>query len=157
MYCFHDVFGNEVKLSFSENTFEQPPEHVLVICRYNDFWLLTNHKERGLEFPGGKIEGDETPEEAAVREVMEETGAEIERIVLIGQYQVTGGDRSFVKNVYFANIKRIREQKQYFETNGPVLLDGSIEFANLDETFSYIMKDGVLQKCLEEIKRRGFF
>ncbi|MFS8652704.1 MAG: nucleoside triphosphatase YtkD [Caldibacillus sp.] len=157
MYCFRDVFGNEVKLSFSVNTFERPPEHVLVICRYNGFWLLTDHKERGLEFPGGKMEGDETPEEAAVREVMEETGAEIERIVLIGQYQVTGGDRSFVKNVYFANIKRIREQKQYFETNGPVLLDGSIEFANLDETFSYIMKDGVLQKCLEEIKRRGFF
>lgn len=157
MYCFHDVFGNEVKLSFSENTFEQPPEHVLVICRYNDFWLLTNHKERGLEFPGGKIEGDETPEEAAVREVMEETGAEIERLVLIGQYQVIGDDWYFVKNVYFANIKQIIVQKQYFETNGPVLLDGSIEFTNMDENFSFIMKDGVLQKCLEEIKRRGFF
>jgi len=29
------------------------------------------------EFPGGKIEGDETPAEAAVRECMEETGIQV--------------------------------------------------------------------------------
>lgn len=37
------------------------------------FALMSNPK-RGLTFPGGKIEEGETPEEACVREVMEETG-----------------------------------------------------------------------------------
>ena len=41
----------------------------LVICRFFDQWLLTRHKERGWEFPGGKREPGETLEVAAFREV----------------------------------------------------------------------------------------
>lgn len=157
MFYFRDEKGNQVRLSFKSDAFDNPPEHVLVICRYHDAWLLTNHKQRGLEFPGGKIERDETAEEAALREVMEETGAEINQLVFIGQYQVTGGDGIFVKNVYFAEIKQLSQREHYFETSGPVLLDETIDFESLDHRYSFIMKDGVLQKCMEEIKRRRLF
>ena len=37
-------------------------------------WLMVEHQERGWELPGGGIEVDETPTEAAIREVLEETG-----------------------------------------------------------------------------------
>ena len=50
-------------------------KHVWVVCRYGDQWLLTHHLRRGLEFPGGKVELGETPEEAAVREFMKKPAA----------------------------------------------------------------------------------
>ncbi|MDB5194496.1 MAG: hydrolase [Parcubacteria group bacterium] len=37
--------------------------------------ILAIHNDRGWEIPGGHIEGEETPEEALVREVEEEAGA----------------------------------------------------------------------------------
>ena len=37
-------------------------------------WLMVEHRQRGWELPGGTIEGDETPAETAIREVLEETG-----------------------------------------------------------------------------------
>ncbi len=54
-----------------------------VIDRYNKKILLVKHKKFNKWVqPGGHIEEDETPEEAAVREVFEETGL---RIKLLGE------------------------------------------------------------------------
>ena len=36
--------------------------------------LLVRHPERGWEFPGGRVEPGESPEEAMHRELLEETG-----------------------------------------------------------------------------------
>ena len=56
---FRDYYNNEVHLSFKDHPFSEQPKHVLIICRYQGKWLLTRHKERGLEFPGGKVEEGE--------------------------------------------------------------------------------------------------
>src|SRR5699024_4797011 len=88
MYIFTDYYKNKVKFSFSNHPFSKEPKHVWVICHYEDKWLLTSHKDRGLEFPGGKVERGETAEEAAVREVKEETGGIVGRLSYIGQYLV---------------------------------------------------------------------
>lgn len=46
--------------------------------------LIAQNRRRGLEIAGGHIEGEETPEEAAIREVMEETGCEVRDVRPIG-------------------------------------------------------------------------
>ena len=49
--------------------------------------LLTKRRDIPVwVFPGGRIEKDETPEMAAIRESLEETGFEIEIIKKVGEY-----------------------------------------------------------------------
>ena len=90
MYRFIDYYHNEVQLSFEDHPFSTDPKHVWVVCRYHDKWLLTQHSDRGYEFPGGKVEENETAKEAAIREVKEETGGRIKTIEYIGSIQGNG-------------------------------------------------------------------
>lgn len=152
MFVFEDYYGNQVVLSFTDHPFAKTPDHVWVVCRYQEKWLLTGHQERGMEFPGGKIEVGETAEQAAIREVLEETGGVVEELTYIGQYKV---GESLVKNIYFAEVKELNPRQTYFETNGPVLLAELPANVREDSSFSFIMKDEVLVHTLAEIKRRS--
>ncbi|WP_010678504.1 RNA deprotection pyrophosphohydrolase [Bacillus timonensis] len=154
MIVFHDMYHNEVNLSFTPDPFSTHPKHVWVICRYKDQWLLTNHSERGIEFPGGKVEEGETPEAAAIREIMEETGAEVQELVHIGQYKVIGKGKTIIKNIYFAEIERLIEKNDYFETKGPVLLkEIPLDTVKIDRRYSFIMKDDVLPHCIDYVNK----
>ncbi|API90904.1 putative 8-oxo-dGTP diphosphatase YtkD [Virgibacillus pantothenticus] len=153
MYTFKDYYKNEVKLSFEDQPFSEHPLHVWVICVYEDKWLLTEHKERGIEFPGGKVEKGESAKEAAIREVKEETGGIVEQINYIGQYFVSGKSENVIKNVYFATVSSLEQQATYYETNGPVLLEVLPTDVKHREEFSFMMKDGVLKYCLSHVKR----
>lgn len=154
MLTFIDYYNNEVKLSFQDHPFSKCPKHVWVICNYQDKWLLTKHKERGYEFPGGKVEEGETPEQAAIREVKEETGGLVDCIYYVGQYYVNGKTGKTIKNIYYAHIKRLVKQKTYFETDGPLLLERIPKDVRYNRRFSFIMKDDVLPKSLEYIKKK---
>ena len=46
----------------------------IVIARHGKKYIMVKHSERKWEFPGGHIEGKETPLQAAKRELKEETG-----------------------------------------------------------------------------------
>ncbi|WP_077327654.1 RNA deprotection pyrophosphohydrolase [Virgibacillus siamensis] len=152
MYTFKDYYRNKVKLSFDDHPFSKEPKHVWVICKYNGKWLLTRHKDRGLEFPGGKVEPGESAGEAAVREVMEETGGTIRKIRYIAQYFVAGKAGNVIKNVYYADIASLLNRDTYYETDGPVLLDAIPENVDQNELYSFIMKDGVLIHCMKYLK-----
>lgn len=154
MHIFTDYYQNEVTLSFDDQPFSKEPKHVWVICRYQNQWLLTEHKERGVEFPGGKVEAGESAEEAAIREVMEETGGVVEKITYIAQYYVAGKNDHVIKNVYFAKVNELKVQDGYFETNGPVLLNSIPGNVRKNKKYSFIMKDDVLTKSLDYILKR---
>lgn len=64
------------------------PTAVKALIFKNDQLLLTK-VPRGWDFPGGHIEQRETPEEALVREVIEETGIDLISYKMIGYLQLT--------------------------------------------------------------------
>lgn len=73
------------------------PISILIPIRFKDqspmLWVQERKSKDELnglwEFPGGKIEAGEIPEEAAARETEEETGVMIssDQIIRLGQYQ----------------------------------------------------------------------
>lgn len=152
MYKFKDYYRNEVTLSFKDHPFSDAPKHVWVICKHKGKWLLTKHKERGLEFPGGKVEEGENAKQAAIRELMEETGGAVETIQYVGQYYVSGRKDYIIKNVYFAEVKALIPQDTYYETEGPVLLEKIPENVKRNKQYSFMMKDEVLKHCMNYIK-----
>lgn len=69
----------------------------VIAARYNGKWIFCRHKKRSTwEIPGGHIEAGETPFEAAKRELMEETGADIFRLEELTPYEVEiDGEKSY--------------------------------------------------------------
>lgn len=64
------------------------------------------HATRSWEFelPRGCVEKNETPEAAAVREVKEETGLNVDKVYLLGKIAPDTGLTNTVANLYLANV-----------------------------------------------------
>ncbi|TGA99294.1 nucleoside triphosphatase YtkD [Sporolactobacillus shoreae] len=154
METFQDYYGNQVRLSLQDTPFSDRPKHVWVVCHFHRQWLLTRHSRRGFEFPGGKVEQGETAEDAAKREVFEETGGRVASLFLLGQYEVSGRNEQIVKNIYYAEIDRMDLKEDYLETKGPVFINRIPEKIQTDKRFSFLMKDRVLASAMDAIRIR---
>lgn len=80
-----------------------------VICaRFSEKWILVRHNKRNTwEICGGHIEDDESPEEAARRELMEETGAVYFTIECIATYSVEKEGYRGYGRLYLAEVSRL--------------------------------------------------
>lgn len=152
MIQFLDCNKNNVEFTFSQNHFLEEANHVLVICQYGEDWVLTKHKKRGLEFPGGKRELGESLEEAARREAYEETGAILDSLKYIAEYRVSDEQGSFVKAVFWGMVNRLEKTSTYHETNGPVMVNGNLLELRFGPDYSFIMQDKVVEECLKHIE-----
>lgn len=148
MICFRDLNNTRVVLSFEKGAFPIKTKHVLVIAKYQNKWLLTKHPKRGIEFPGGKMEGNETQVEAAIRETLEETNVTINNLKWIAEYLVLD-EEPFCKVVYIANVGYINKGHTSSETEGAVWLTN--EELLTCSTLSFHMKDDGMQLILKKV------
>lgn len=83
-------------------------QYVVVCSRYGENWLLSRHRKRDTwETQGGHIEPGETPQQAARRELFEESGAEDAQLYPVCDY--CGFDSQSAANgmVFLAVIHRL--------------------------------------------------
>lgn len=153
----YDQFNHKIELVFKNQKDIPDGEHVLSIPNFYGKYLLTQHKKRGIEFPGGKKEPGESSELAVKRELYEETGATINHLVYIAQYTVyhTTGEKWFTKDVFFVDVMDINEKSDYLETNGPVLCDDLNAIS--DDEKSYLLEDEAILLCVERVKALGLY
>ena len=153
---FLDKDNRRVTMSYKTNNDCPDGKHVLAIPLYKNQLLFTQHKMRGIEFPGGKVEEGEQSIQALKRELFEETGGIPETIDYIAQYQVHTFDNSiFKKDVYIVKVKSFEEKSDYLETRGPLLFD-NINSIPLDKQ-SYLIQDNAILKCVERMIALGYY
>lgn len=95
---FHDpVFIPDGKLTYS-----------VITARYRGNWIFVRHVYREtFEIPGGHIEEGESAEEAARRELYEETGALSFSLHCVATYSVSTGNSKGWGRLYFAEVSEI--------------------------------------------------
>lgn len=151
MLEFKDHSNRRVTLEFEYTT---DMDHILAICMMDGKYLFTDHKVRGIEFPGGKIEPMENAEEAVHREVFEETGASIGNMHFVGVYTVHG-TTPFVKGVYLAEVEDIFFKCEYMETYGPVLYTTVEDIP--EERKSFLLNDPCIDYLYQKSRNEGHF
>ena len=79
-----------------------------VICaRVCDKWIFVRHRDRtSWEIPGGHIEDGESPDEAAYRELKEETGARDFDLECVATYSVEKDGNMGYGRLYFAEVRQ---------------------------------------------------
>jgi len=153
---FVDKDNRRVTMQFKTNNDEPNGNHVLAIPIFRKQLLFTQHKQRDIEFPGGKVEQGESSQQAIERELFEETGAIADDINYIAQYQVHTNDGSkFAKDVYVIDVKEIQNKNDYLETKGPELFK---RIDDISEAYqSYLIQDDAILKCLERVIELGYY
>lgn len=111
---FYDpLFDPGVKFTYS-----------VISARYRGKWLFVRHHRRiTFEIAGGHVEEGESPDEAASRELAEETGAEEFSITCIATYSVTMNGEKLWGRLYFAEVTQKGPIPDISEIAEVVLLD----------------------------------
>ena len=157
MFTYKDRAGQRVDLFWEKDRAGMKPTHVIVAALDGGRWLMTVHPGRGLEWPGGKAEPGETIEQAAVREVYEETGVTAGNFTFVADY-VVHADPPFCKRVFAADILSADENFPLRETEGAAYLaesDWEKSAANLSRHMSDEGMDRIRKKVLADERRRN--
>ena len=91
---------------------------------YEGKWIFVRHRDRDTwEIAGGHIEKGESPDEAAKRELSEETGAQEFRLHSISAYSVTKDGRTGYGRLYLAEVTGLGPIKDLTEIAEIILID----------------------------------
>lgn len=139
-----------MEVKFYDKVNDELLKFAVIISRYNGKLVFCKHRQREtLEIPGGHREVGEIIDEAARRELYEETGAVDFKIEPICVYSVTAEDnfdgQETFGMLFFADIFSF-EKELHSEIESICLLDG------LPEKWTYPL---IQPKLIEEAERRG--
>lgn len=110
---FDPLFRPDVSLTYS-----------VIASRFNGSWVFVRHHKRTtFEIAGGHIEEGETPDEAAARELEEETGAIKYDIKCVATYSVKKDGETGWGRLYYADIHELGPIPDSSEIQEIVLLD----------------------------------
>lgn len=119
--------------------------------------LLHSNKHNGFSIPGGTIEENETIKDAVIREVFEETGAEIIPIKIVGKYYHTSKNFNYdgitfdsdrVEFFYFCKFKGFKEHNLGLKGEFD---DGDVQISFLD--YEDVIKARLLKRDKSMIER----
>ena len=110
---YHPHYNPGVKLTYS-----------VISARYKDKWMFVRHHKRStFEIAGGHIEEGESSDEAASRELTEETGALKFKIECIATYSVKKDGEKGWGRLYYADVTVKGPVPDMSEIEEVVLLD----------------------------------
>lgn len=96
----------------------------VIASRFRGKWVFVRHHMRStFEIAGGHIEPGETPDEAACRELMEETGAVEYVLEPVATYSVHKDGETGWGRLYFAEISEIGPVPDISEIAEVIFLD----------------------------------
>ncbi len=98
-------------VSFHDSVDDELLKYVVIIAKYKGRFLYCKHKERSTyEIPGGKRKRFETIEDAARRELYEETGAKKYSLIPVCVYSVKDGEKLTYGMLYVADVEHLGEK-----------------------------------------------
>lgn len=137
----HDIELPDKKTSIREIVEHHGGVGVIAVTPDHDVFMVTQYRiaadEIMLEIPAGKLEKDEDPYEAGIRELEEETGYKAKELQFLGEYYATPGYCTEKLSIYLATD---------IEFKGQHLDDG--EFLNvhkykLDDLYNMVMNNEI--------------
>lgn len=132
------------QVKFYDKNIDAEFKYAIIVSFYRGKYVFVRHKDRNtLEIPGGHIEPGESAEQAARRELYEETGAEEYALTPVCAYKLNDYGM-----IYYADITRLGEKPES-EIAEVILVD------NCPENWTYpFVHPFILNKTLEYIGKQ---
>lgn len=121
------------------------------IIKNNKLLLIRKIKEKHYEFPGGKVENNETLEQTAIRETKEEINCEIKIIKYLGYVEFSVNDKNLRSHKFLSKIKDNQEPKiiEKDKFDDIIWLDLN-EYKNNEENQKYKLAPNVIEFIKKE-------
>lgn len=115
-----------IRVRFYDPSYTPPGKIIysVISARFEGQWIFVRHTDRNTwEIPGGHIEEEETPGNAAARELTEETGALLFNLVCVATYSVEKEGDTGYGMLYFAEVTKLYDIPDTSEIAETMLAD----------------------------------